>query len=336
MKKVFLISVIIFGLINLTCVNAKQEGKSMLEGKPVIEVHFATEGCTREVFINDVPVLSDAPANIPLDADYPANEWMQSGENTITLRLTPNENKKQLKDLKQLCKGEISLLVEQMDNKNIRFPIGTIKYISHPDNILAEKANIIGSEEAEKLDSHDNFKKNEDGDVTIGPVEIKKVESKYGDGVELQRTITLPLPFPKWKWLTSDKIENNEATKKELIMLYHNIWQSLHDKNFKYLQPLLKERATEMAKAMYLPPAKKNAISDFIKDTNDPDLTQGEDIATVPEKKLYLQVFGDGRLARLVAWDGGSVIYFNAKDGSYSQNYDFIFRKQDGKWIITR
>ena len=331
MKKGTLVLLFIFGLINLTCIYAKQEGKSMLEGKPILEVHFSTEGCTREVFINDVPVLADSPPNIPLDADYPANEWMQSGENTITLRLTPNENKKQLKDLKQLCKGEISLLVEQMDNKNIRFPIGTIKYISHPDNILAEKANIIGSEEAEKLDSHDNFKKNEDGDVTIGPVEIKKVESKYGDGVELQRTITLPLPFPKWNWSTSDKIENNDQTKQELFAQYQLIWNALKNKKISKLKRLFKERIKEYTEAYY-GEGSFNVVATMDQDSKDPNY----ELVDLAPKYEHLQVFGNGLLARIVAWDGGEIIYFNGKKTDISENFDIIFRKQDGKWIITR
>ena len=63
-----------------------------------------------------------------------------------------------------------------------------------------------------------------------------------------------------------------------------------------------------------------------------------------PQKKLgdfipkyeYLQVFGDGKLARLTIWDGTEAIYFNHKDKDLSDNYDFVFMKKDGKWQVIR
>ncbi len=336
MKKVFLISVIIFGLINLTCVNAKQEGKSMLKGKPFFSIHYDTEGCAYEIRVNDVPIDSDKEGG-PMATTIPIDQWLQSGENTITVYLNPQPDAKDVAKAGQSCNITTKFLVGQNNQpKSSDVPISIVKYHSSPVKLSSDKSAIDGSAPAGKFDSKDKFKEDENGDVTISPITIKTKETKNGQGVILTRTIELKTPFPKWKWLTSDKIENNESTKKELIVLYHNIWQALRDENFKYLKPLLKERANEMAKAMYLPPAKKNAISDFINEVNDQKLELGEDVGSVSQDKLFLRVFGDGKLARLVAPDGGPVIFFNAKDGSYSDSYDFIFRKQDGKWIITR
>lgn len=317
-------------LTGLNSIYAKNEENNMLSKKPFVQVHFATAGCTREVLINDVPILDQAPSNLPFDAEYPINQWLRSGTNTITLRLTPNQDANDLAKIEQQCKGEINLLVGQYNNKDKGIAIGTIKYQSSADNINTASTNIQSNLNAIKLDSTKMFEPSDNGDVTIGTTSITKISGKYGPGIQLQRTIDLPLPFPIWSWFKSDLIQNNESTQKALVTEYQKIWDSLKNKKTAELSSLFDERNKEYQAALYNDAP--NILSSLQTTANNSNYELGDFIP----KYEYLHVFGQGKLAKLTTWDGHPSIYFNEKKGDTSESFDLIFRKQHGKWIVTR
>jgi hypothetical protein len=278
--------------------------------------------------------MSDVPHELGGEMTIPINEWLANGENTVSVKITPLETAKKIVAMGQQCEATISILVgKNSQPKSADIVINKLHYISAADKILNSPTNIIGSTTAGKYDSGNNFNASHDGDVEIDPMIIKSIKGKYGMGIQLEQKINLPLSLPKWKWLMSDKIANDEETKKELIKEYHKIWQALHDKNLQLIAPFFKERTTELAEAYYKSFEEMSPIPNLEKEIHNNQVIQGGDI---PEEYAYLHIFGNGHLASITRWNGEAAIFFNYKDGGMHDNYDIIFRKQGDKWIITR
>ena len=323
-----LLSLFLLGIMNHSFA---KEGESMLSksNKPFFSVRYDLAGCSYEIRINDVPVESNKEG-LPLTSWSPADEWLQNGPNTISIYLLPTANSNYLVKEGQDCEANLKFMVGNFDApRKDEVPITTIVYNSRANDITDASNNLDGSSKAGLFDSKNKFAASENGDVKVGDITFEKIKNKYGDGVKISRTINLKVPFPKWRWLASDQILNNEETKKELIVQYQNIWNALDKKDISKIKPLFKERIRELSKAYYT----KNQFIAGI--TNEVESNQIELGKFIP-KYAYLRIFGNGRLAKLVAWDGGAVIFFNFKDGSAHDDYNIIFRKQDGKWIITR
>ncbi len=325
-----LLSLFLLGIMNHSFA---KEGESMLSkaNKPFFSVRYDLAGCSYEIRINDVPVESNKEG-LPLTSWSPADEWLQNGANTISIYLLPTANSNYLVKEGQDCEATVKFMVGNFDApREDEVPITKIVYNSRANAISDDKANLDGSSKAGLFDSKNKFVASENGDVKVGDITFEKIKNKYGDGVKISRTINLKVLFPKWKWLTSDQIPNKEETKKELINQYQSLWNALNKKEVSKIKSLFGERTKEYKKAFYNK-SDFDVASDMQKSSNNNGLQLG---AFTP-KYEYLEVFGNGRLARLTLWDGSEAIYFNYKDGSASINYDLIFRKQKGKWIITR
>jgi len=312
--------------------SASNQG-DILMNKPYITMHIDINGCTYQVLVNDVPIMSDADG-IPVTVDLPVNEWLKSGANSFSLKLGPVKDAKALAQEGQNCHAIATLQVREFGASNSsEVLLSKLDYQSTPTLLSTIKSSYQSSTEAGKFAiESDKLTQTEKGNIEIGSVDIQKYKGHYGQGVELKRSISLPLPFPKWAWLSSDKIPDDQQTKAALIQQYKRIWEDIQSKNIKAIAPLFSERIREYSAAYFQPQSDMNVVKEIENAANNNSLELG---AFIP-KYEYLHVFGDGRLAKLTTWDGSASIYFNYKNEDMSENFDLIFRKSSDKWIITR
>ena len=303
--------------------------------KPFLALHISFAGCSYLPEINGVNFKEPlGGTDAVVSTIIPINQWLKPGKNTISLKLWPGEGWEQAYQAGQDCEATVKLQV-----KNARAPTSEYKTIeqfnfhSSLKDITPDKSHTKGTTEAGQLKSYNNLERvDNDGDIKIGSMQIEKIDTDTGTGVKMTREVDLPLPFPKWAWFDGDQIPDNEETKQELIKQYQKIWDALNNQNIQSLAPEFQQRIKEYAQAYYVPEKKMNFVNDLQEAQKDPQKKLGDFIP----KYEYLQVFGDGKLARLTIWDGTEAIYFNHKDKDLSDNYDFVFMKKDGKWQVIR
>ena len=160
----------------------------------------------------------------------------------------------------------------------------------------------------------------------------KKPQKNLGEGITSRQEFQLSLPFPVWKWFTSDVISSDENTRKDLFNEYQKILDALKSRNVERILPDFRERFAELAASSFKSVdvmAKSYGLAAAAKN-------QQLELSPIDPNDSPLVVFGDGHLAKITYWDGSPLIGMNFKDGSGSVAYDIIFRREKGKWIITR
>lgn len=297
---------------------------SVFDSKPYVSVAVNTSGCAYDIRVNDVSIIND-DQGIPVTVDIPVNHWLQLGENELSMYLTPIPSMDAFNE-ETACSATL-LVRESGSSVDANRPIADIKFLG----VLANGTTATeGSSPAGRFDPHGDLQPDESGRVVVGEVTVERFGSRAG--VVVHRSIGLPLLLPRWNWIDSDVIPENEETKRELVRAYERIWNAANEKNVDSIMPLFLERSGELAVA-------------FHRSTDEMQRQIGlKDASENPELKLYdleaedaeLVVFAGGRLAKLTRWDGDQPIVFVYVDESAAECFDVIFRKSGDQWIITR
>lgn len=305
--------------------------------KPYFYLKIDISQCRYSVEVNDVPVLEDFQG-LPINTQIPINQWLKDSENQLSVKLFSVKDANEIANQANgECKSDVQLIVKNDDGEASPVNITDIKYSSPANQIDPLKSNISeGGTPAKHYvfsNSENSITQKNSGNIVISEPSIQSTESFNHHGVEISRSVTMPLTYPKWKWLSSDTIPNNEETKTSLLKEYQKIWADLKDKKVKELDQLFQERNVELAKAYYKTPSYFQSQLNLQEMVNDPKM---ELVGIYPEY-THLKVFGDGKLATIVSWDWETpVLVYNAKDNSFHTTIPVIFRHQNGKWIITR
>lgn len=296
----------------------------MLENKPYFTVAVDTAGCRYDIRINDVPVVSDRNG-FPVTVDIPVNHWMQSGENELSMHLHPLPKHEGLSR-----DTECSATLKVRESGTSVELNQSVASVSFSGNELESGTGAGGSSPSGQFDHRSAFTADSGGAVFVDEVNVEPTDDKQG--IKVSRSITLPLPFPRWSWFDSDVIPDSEEIRTELVTQYQRIWDAAQSKRVEDLMLFFLERSRELAAAFYRTTDEMQGRIGLKETSEDPEL---ELFGLYPDDTL-LEVFGGGRLARLTSWDGEAAIGFNYVDGSGSTDFDFVFRKSGDKWIITR
>ena len=334
----------------------------MLQGKPFFSIRADISGCRYEVRINDVPVISD-DNGYPVTVNFPVNEYIANGENELSVYLMPlveDIYEETTTELTKECKGFVALQVRQSgtpDRENQE--ISRIQFNGPNDN----PAMLAGTTPESKLDSTAGFKVDAGGDVSVAQVKSMVWDFKnevvpelnypkylnwpqrnripIEKGAVISQTVSLKSGLPDWAWLQSEQFVENESVRTELYQEYLSLQaQLLSDKlSEDALYPHFSERTKELALAYYV--TEKSMLPDgILKCALDKKIYEIYRIEQPIEKEkesFFLAVQGNGRLAAILNWDGSHRLIFNevAEDGG-STTFPITFRKENGKWIITR
>ncbi|VAW60031.1 hypothetical protein MNBD_GAMMA08-2932 [hydrothermal vent metagenome] len=198
MRNFKLIPIILLLISNLLT-NFVMADESMLTKKPYFTLRIETKNTYYLAKVNGVVVFDDNSNGHMLVAEIPVNYYMQTGKNTISLELFPStgtgfESENITLSLyvnQDEAPDADKKLVSSITFKGMGYEKGTAIDLSMPEM---------------RLDSKNNFKKSDDGDVIIQQVSIKP-------GVIMPNTLTvsqsvsLQTPFPKWGFLSGDEID---------------------------------------------------------------------------------------------------------------------------------
>lgn len=288
------------------------------------------------VFINGVNVYEHFALS-SCYIEYPINDYITTGKNEIKVQLISGIDEKF--EIDKQAKVTVNLLVYSSKTGK-EYTVSTIDYDNRSKDklSLSSEAKEYKISEISPLDSE--F-------VTIGSINKKTIKKYQGTdihGIELSQTIKLRTPFPRWKFLDSEEIidksfdqevsdkeyENLKSTKEiqELYAIYGKIHSAIKENNVASIIDMFDERGIEKEAAYYDPKGynKEGQLKRLI------EVSSGGDYEIRdfnPNKEFYF--IEDNR--KLIYLD---VIRFkNKKTGMY-RKFGMSFRRENGKWILTR
>ncbi|NOZ55152.1 MAG: hypothetical protein GXP08_18785 [Gammaproteobacteria bacterium] len=307
----------------------------MLINKPYFTLRLEMSSCKYTVMVNGAPIAEDLKAQ-PVAVDIPINHWLRTGRNEISVELYPPDEGQPISFASD-CALKLQVHPSGVDSSQNNV-ISTLHYSGQ----LAQKG--TGTEKstpAGKYRSVDGFTKKSDGDVVVSEVKTGTLPDDYG--TSFTQTVTLTTPFPEWAFFSSDLLPDLYALSEqeldkyfdELYKQYERINDALKRKDIDSILPLFEERSREIDAAFYYEKGRTiKRLEDSLKDA-----VSNADYELAELKPNYLGFdvgFVNRKMERLERGRGGSAIGFDFKHTTGSENYDLIFRRQNGKWIITR
>jgi hypothetical protein len=322
------LTIIILLSILFGCSEENILNNSILNKKPVFKLMIHSVGTRYDVLLNGVMVYDDASGNGQVTTSLPINHWMRSGKNSLELVVYPDDEGIPINE-KSEVNAEIYVHNDEMEEQQYRIGGFNFKGVGH-----IPKSDLLGYRLETEL-----FKHNDEGEVIAQDVEI--TEDTVFDGViEYKQLLTIPNNLPLWAFFKSDDVPNEpDLSEKEFWALSAELRDHLkliQDKiiagDIDEVMPLFDERNNELDKAFYY----SNGVMEAkLRDSFEVDISQlimleieGRDVAYENENNL--------KLAAILRTENGAAMVGNFIDSQGSIEFPIMFRKQDGKWIITR
>ncbi|MEY4575387.1 MAG: hypothetical protein RL701_90 [Pseudomonadota bacterium] len=315
----------------------------MLSRKPYLTVKIEAERVGFEVFVNGGFVATDLSAMANSEV-WPINQLLRSGKNQLALLVYPQ----QLVPNGPLtyqpgAKVTVTVFVSESGVANApEYEIATLCFdgASAGTNQVSARSSPAGD-----LNSLQAFAPVRHGDVTVGPAQLQQVDFDHKQ--LLTRELTLPLPFPEWAFLRSDRmVPTFELGEKgvlqhhaEVLPAYEAIWKALNARDLDKLLPLFEERSREIDLATY-----KAVGTTQAELRHDFEETLGDSTRSLApllhERSPYwsYEVGPMGTMVRLsTGVHGGGIIRFpKTGDRKSRTTFPISFRKQGAEFIVSR
>ena len=335
MLRAILLFTILWQSIYADKIGERMEKSSILMDRPYYTVRIGAVNVNIVVTLNGERVFADFTTWQQF-LELPVNHLMTSGENRLEVKLLSYEEEEF--KIKPKAQAFVALRVKRAGD-----------YSSKPlliTEISYDKGDINAASEG-SYDSKEGMKRSNAGDVKISKLEQKRIDGIWtGErvkGLWFTQTVTLQTPFPRWKFLDSQKLydgnfmldvdddEYEELKKRkdiqELYALIDKIQKRLQAKDTDWVADLFKERNEESDIAFYKERGYYDrTIRKGLKElVNDPEY----EIFIPKDPPFYISEGGRTIMIR-------SSISYNRKKGRGNQRYDILFRRENGKWILTR
>ncbi len=304
--------------------------------QPVFKLGIDAGACRFEVRFNDVPILSsDVPR--PYDVEFPVSEWVVRGPNRIAALVQPppvwDEDGEERVERERFDPAESALKLTLWVKRNgapraERQAIATLNFVAR--HAVAPARGIESSGAAGRFDSRRQFVASEDqGDVLVSEVTLQRNEDPPHE-VFMFRDVGMRSPFATWSWQSGLQIEDDDETKDALMAEYQRVFDLLVARDVAAVEQLQAVKASEYQAAYYLDAA---GIRDALPLV---DLMQTDELTLQPlGPDVELEVFGEGRLARLVDEDGDSpIVFVSAEDIGYFVGLTYC--RTDEGWQLVR
>ncbi|PKF63507.1 hypothetical protein CW745_01255 [Psychromonas sp. psych-6C06] len=290
----------------------------------------------------------------PNQMEFPINQWIKNGENSFEiyhLNVPTGFGKLGLR-----ADGEIilELCVRENDEQNA-IVIQRTAYVGTTLNLDRNKVNysdvealqstLISSSRPCQFNIHNsNIKLADDGKFAIGEYQVGK---GITEALQISQTITLPTPFPLWRFFEADELKHHydmtdeewEVARKDLYNnAYQPLWQAINDNDKEKLKQLFTERGKEYDLAFYKPNKGQDTyemvhhISGLI---NDSEL---ESVLPINFDYSDICVSFNHQLAWLHNFELplSSKLEFKHKNADLVTRIPVMFAHFDGKWEIVR
>ncbi len=314
------------------------KGKKMLPklfgDKPHYKLKIESHENDIDVFFNGMRIYRNSTLTTSYTT-YPVNDLISTGNNELKVRLLATKSMNYT--FKSRSKFKISFIVKAEGKEHV---LSVLQY-THK-----EKETFSGTTPSGTYSIDNQLKPTGEGDLTIGEVKTSSMpmyRTQKVKGLIFTQNISVPTPFPRWKFLDSEDIidvnfddlsmdayQKLKATPK--IQALYDQYSILHtafkEKNIHKILSMMEERTQEMDKAWYskLGFNKQDMQEDFRKMLNDDNW----ELVGFDRDNHYFVLEDNNKVAYLNA------IHFNKKNVELSTTYKFSFRYSKGKWILTR
>ncbi len=259
----------------------------------------------------------------------PLNLWMRPDKNKLRLEVLPDEEGGIIDPNARIS---VELWVNQ-SGSNIRHKVSSIVY--------SGSGSVEGSCASGVFSSSEGFAKNKSGDVTVS--EVREIPlSDYDGAFAFERDLSVPSSLPLWAFFDSDDLPDYDSlpddeyfsARDKIFLLYKKMQDSLVMGDIDSVVLMASERSIETDKAFYLEPGttERRLRESLQKSVNDDNLQ----LVELNSEGVQIRLEDNKKLVRLVRARDTSAIAFSYKSFSGSQRYNFIFRHQNGQWIVAR
>lgn len=307
--------------------------------KPLFNLQLDITHCPYDIYVNGGLVERNGEAQ-PASGTQPINHWLRSGDNEVAVYM--------YKWPEEPDECDVNVGLELTDAAMTQQPPVTLMTLVHKAKQAPPGDPARGSSPAGTLDSQRAFVASAQGDVRVGPAEVAQLKGAERMVFVLRRNITLGLPFPEWAFLRSDRLRTLsevEATKElrpdyhELQAAYDTLWALLDKHDVDGFADACEERSRELDRAYYKQPAETRAAlrEQLISTMKDKDLELKS--IKLPPDKFRQRITGPrGQVLALVEDSVGTpILRYPRKDGgAFSIIFPVMFRRENGRYIVTR
>lgn len=316
------------------CSNTSEDQREIkmdiLQNQPLFELKIKSFGVSYGALINGNYVQIQFDPESKEDLKLPINHYFTSGKNQIGIKVMPNEEGE---DFNPSSYVELTLTTRSFGS-DITYPLLTMSFHgSKPPMAQPPERGI-------SLEAQAPFNPSNKGSIEIEDILVSPMQD-FNGGLAITQNISIPSSLPRWKFLDSEDIplptslsdSEWEAARLELFKEYMNIHNALITKDIARIAKLFEERSNEMDQAFYEPSGttQKQLIATLTETVTDNELT----LASIEPDILGFAYTESSKLRELTRGDNGAAITYEYKDGG-SRGFPIIFRRENGKWIITR
>ncbi|VAW64779.1 hypothetical protein MNBD_GAMMA10-3381 [hydrothermal vent metagenome] len=301
--------------------------------EPFYKVYFKAEGVVFIVVVNGIDVYTNDKGG-PITLEIPINQFVRSGKNKLELQLHTRG------DDNVLSLGDSAYI-------DLEYRL----YTSLDDYVILNKLvySARNEKQGEPFKSSSNKGQysikdhkliaDNSGDYEVSEFQLTVDKENY-DNNYLYHIVTMPAPFPEWKFLTGDPIPDPQQfkTKEEMIdglvgapfNELKKIHTALSNKDINSIMPLFKERNDEMDKAFYY---ESGTYEKLLRESFEENYKKGRILKDL-DINVAMPAVSPGKT--IIQLGADPLIRFHNESKSVFIKYDIFFRKEGDKWIITR
>ncbi len=307
------------------------EDMSIFEKKPFFSISIEGHGAAYAVLMNGLTVYRNIDEDVQVSTKIHVNHLIVSGDNEIKILVYRDED---TGTMPEGANVDVNLMLRDFDKKESKLVFG----------LGFENGHYYSSREPGNY-STVNFDKSDDGKLIVKELDVK------GDDVwktiEFARVnAAFNTSLPRWAFENGDDLpvytslgeEGFYQERDRLMPLYEEIQSKISAQDWGWIKDKFAERNQEYDLALYRAPGETEKL--LIKSFKNVSNT---DIATPLGLKEKGEYWGatdftmrESKFMRMTSGSKGAMLFYNFKDGSGSEFFDVVFRRQGGEWIITR
>jgi hypothetical protein len=320
------ITLLLHGCDNTRAIDQEKFNMSILNQKPVFTIDLHAAGTRFQLYLNGVLVEDDSSGG-QNTYEIPVNHWMRSGKNTLDLTVYPDDEGEDIQPnsiIKALL--QVRNFGEQKNHALGGFVFSGANY----------KENLLDKEYQRDIET---FITVDVGGITVS--ELHMIEDTPFDGArKYALTLEIPSNLPSWAFFESDEVpdfitlndEDYYTVSDELYVILRKLQDHLEQGKVDDIMPLFAERNRETDLAFYKEEGQteRELHSDFTNDIPTLDMIELDPKSSLYTSEKNLKLASNFRNGRDNAISG------NLKSATGNLSFPIMFRKEDGKWIITR
>jgi len=316
---------------------AKAEGKNnVLQNQPIFKIEISAMGIRYEINVNGVSVMREYNAESQVLVELPINHLMNPINNEFQYMITPSKGE----SISPNSYLNVSLVIKENNDSNVLYRLPILMF---DGKHLSEQSEMSKSLSSGVYSLANNKLLKDTGDIQVSDISNKRVIERIKSPTTLiyTRKIKIPSNIPLWHFFNSEKLPNYYSMSDEdyytavddLFVEYKKIQDAFLSGDVSVILEMAKERNREGDLAFYNTPGEmeqslKTAILDKL---NDP----AWELRIRKPSSVGITLEDNHKLVSLTLNNSGNSIGFIKPNGTY-YSFPLMFRRENGKWILTR